>query len=56
MGKGERSLLAVVWDENDNELVNQVPAILYGANVVPGNYNTPIITTIFWRRLLTRSA
>ena len=34
------SLLAVVFDENDNENVNQVPAILYGADVVPGNYNT----------------
>ena len=39
--KANDSLLAVVWDENDNESVNQVPAILYGANVVPGNYNTP---------------
>jgi hypothetical protein len=35
------SLLVVVWDENANENINQVPAILYGANVVPGNYNTP---------------
>jgi hypothetical protein len=34
------SLLVVVWDENDNEPSNQVPAILYGANVVPGVYNT----------------
>ena len=39
--KANDSLLAVVWDENDNESVNQVSAILYGANVVPGNYNTP---------------
>ena len=36
----------VVWDENDDEsgalpaeASNQVPAILYGANVVPGTYN-----------------
>jgi Phosphoesterase family len=34
------SLLVVVGDENDNEAVNQVPCILYGANIVPGNYNT----------------
>ena len=40
------SLLVVVWDENNDESgapvdpSNQVPAILYGANVVPGNYNT----------------
>ena len=40
------SLLVVVWDENDDEsgalpaeASNQVPAILYGANVVPGTYN-----------------
>jgi hypothetical protein len=41
------SLLVVVWDENDDEsggpveASNQIPAILYGANVVPGNYDTP---------------
>jgi hypothetical protein len=41
------SLLVVVWDENDDESgapvdpSNQIPAILYGANVVPGNYDTP---------------
>jgi hypothetical protein len=37
------SLLVVVWDESNdatNQTTNQVPAILYGANVVPGNYNT----------------
>jgi hypothetical protein len=42
------SLLVVVWDENDDEsgvtpaeTSNQIPAILYGANVVPGTYNVP---------------
>ncbi|MDI9846938.1 Hint domain-containing protein [Rhodoblastus sp. 17X3] len=37
------SLLVVVWDESNDasaQTTNQVPAILYGANVVPGNYNT----------------
>jgi Phosphoesterase family/Bacterial Ig-like domain len=37
------SLLVVVWDESDsssNNPTNQVAAILYGAHVVPGNYNT----------------
>ena len=41
------SLLVVVWDENDDESgttpaepSNQVPAILYGAKVVAGTYNT----------------
>jgi hypothetical protein len=37
------SLLVVVWDESNDttsQTTNQVPAILYGANVAPGNYNT----------------
>src|SRR5580692_6488327 len=37
------SLLVVVWDESDSsssDTTNQVAAILYGAHVVPGNYNT----------------
>ena len=33
------SLLVVTWDENDNEAVNQIPTLLYGANVAPGNYS-----------------
>jgi len=36
------SLLVVVWDESDSsssDATNQVAAILYGAHVVPGNYN-----------------
>jgi hypothetical protein len=32
------SLLVVTWDENDNEAINQIPTLLYGANIVPGNY------------------
>ena len=32
------SLLAVVWDEDDFAGPNQVPAILYGANVKSGQY------------------
>jgi hypothetical protein len=34
-----QSLLMVVWDEDDETEGNQVPAILYGANIVPGAYN-----------------
>jgi hypothetical protein len=37
------SLLVVVWDESDSsscDATNQVAAILYGAHVVPGNYDT----------------
>ncbi|WP_354140419.1 alkaline phosphatase family protein, partial [Bradyrhizobium sp. LB11.1] len=38
------SLLVVTWDENDDSTseaaANQVPTLLYGANVVPGNYST----------------
>ena len=38
------SLLIVTWDENDNSTSeaasNQIPTLLYGANVVPGNYST----------------
>jgi hypothetical protein len=33
------SLLIVVWDEDDGTEGNRVPAILYGANIVPGSYN-----------------
>ncbi|WP_426614407.1 alkaline phosphatase family protein [Bradyrhizobium sp. McL0616] len=38
------SLLIVTWDENDDSTSeaasNQVPTLLYGASVVPGNYST----------------
>src|SRR6185437_10217715 len=39
--KANNSLLMVVWDESgDTSPNNQVAAILYGANVIPGTYNT----------------
>ncbi|HEY7578964.1 MAG TPA: alkaline phosphatase family protein, partial [Acetobacteraceae bacterium] len=38
--KSNNSLLMVVWDEDDGAQNNQVPAILYGAGVSPGNYAT----------------
>jgi hypothetical protein len=34
------SLLVVTADEADTSGTNQIPGILYGANVVPGAYNT----------------
>ncbi|MGB9369722.1 MAG: alkaline phosphatase family protein [Xanthobacteraceae bacterium] len=34
------SLLVVVWDEDDLTEGNRVPAILYGANINSGTYNT----------------
>jgi hypothetical protein len=34
------SLLMVVWDEDDSSAANQIPGILYGANINPGIYNT----------------
>jgi hypothetical protein len=46
--KANNSLLVVVWDESDDESAtvtadpnNIVPAILYGANIIPGQYNAP---------------
>ncbi|MGC2786026.1 MAG: alkaline phosphatase family protein, partial [Roseiarcus sp.] len=41
--KANNSLLVVVWDESDDsssQTTNQIPALLYGANITPGNYNT----------------
>jgi hypothetical protein len=41
--KANNSLLVVTWDESDEastQTTDQIPTILYGANVVPGNYNT----------------
>jgi hypothetical protein len=32
------SLLMVVWDEDDFSADNQIPGILYGANINPGSY------------------
>src|SRR6476620_1607287 len=34
------SLLMVVWDEDDSSAANQIPGILYGANINPGTYGT----------------
>ncbi|MCW3477889.1 alkaline phosphatase family protein [Limobrevibacterium gyesilva] len=34
------SLLVVVWDESDTDPSDHVAAILYGAHVMPGAYNT----------------
>jgi hypothetical protein len=39
--KANNSLLVVTWDENSGTSGNQVPTILYGADVVPGVYSTP---------------
>jgi acid phosphatase len=36
------SLLIVTWDEDDNGPTNQIPTIIYGANVKPGQYNEVI--------------
>ena len=41
--KANNSLLVVTWDESDEastQTTDQIPTILYGANVVPGNYIT----------------
>ncbi len=41
--KANNSLLIVTWDGSDNsstQTTNQIPTLLYGANVIPGNYNT----------------
>ncbi len=36
------SLLIVTWDEDDGGPRNQIPTVIYGAHVQPGNYNEPI--------------
>jgi phosphatidylinositol-3-phosphatase len=36
------SLLIVTWDEDDNGPTNQIPTMIYGANVRPGQYNEVI--------------
>ena len=36
------SLLIVTWDEDDNGPTNQIPTMIYGANVKPGQYNEVI--------------
>ncbi|MFD8080011.1 alkaline phosphatase family protein [Streptomyces sp. NPDC059718] len=34
------SLLVVTWDEDDGSTNNQIPTIIAGANVIPGQYGT----------------
>jgi acid phosphatase len=36
------SLLILTWDEDDNGGDNQIPTVVYGANVKPGQYAEPI--------------
>jgi phosphatidylinositol-3-phosphatase len=36
------SLLIVTWDEDDNGPNNQIPTVIFGANVKPGQYNEVI--------------
>lgn len=36
------SLLIVTWDEDDGGPHNQIPTVIYGAHVQPGNYNQQI--------------
>lgn len=40
--KANNSLLLVTWDEDDNSQSNQIPTIVYGANVRPGTYGEPM--------------
>jgi hypothetical protein len=40
--KTNNSLLILTWDEDDNTARNQIPTIIYGANVKPGAYAEPI--------------
>ena len=40
--KANNSLLILTWDEDDNTSRNQIPTVIYGANVRPGTYNEPI--------------
>jgi phosphatidylinositol-3-phosphatase len=39
---GNNSLLIVTWDEDDGGPRNQIPTVIYGAHVQPGNYNEQI--------------
>jgi hypothetical protein len=50
-----QSLLMVVWDEDDGTEGNQVPAILYGADIVPGAYNDAYAHYDLLRTLLDAS-
>jgi acid phosphatase len=40
--KANSSLLILTWDEDDNTSRNQIPTVIYGANVRSGTYNEPI--------------
>jgi hypothetical protein len=40
--RANNSLLILTWDEDDNTPRNQIPTVIYGANVKPGTYNEPI--------------
>jgi phosphatidylinositol-3-phosphatase len=40
--KANNSLLILTWDEDDNTSRNQIPTVIYGANVRPGAYSEPI--------------
>jgi phosphatidylinositol-3-phosphatase len=40
--KANNSLLILTWDEDDNTPRNQIPTVIYGANVKPGSYSEPI--------------
>ncbi|EUA19313.1 phosphoesterase family protein [Mycobacterium xenopi 3993] len=43
--KTNNSLLILTWDEDDNTARNQIPTIIYGANVKPGAYPSRSATT-----------
>ncbi len=40
--KTNNSLLILTWDEDDNTSRNQIPTVIYGANVRPGAYTETI--------------
>jgi phosphatidylinositol-3-phosphatase len=40
--EANNSLLILTWDEDDNTPRNQIPTVIYGANVRPGTYSEPI--------------
>jgi acid phosphatase len=40
--KANNSLLILTWDEDDNTSRNQIPTVIYGANVRPGTYTETI--------------
>jgi acid phosphatase len=40
--KANNSLLILTWDEDDNASRNQIPTVIYGANVRPGTYTETI--------------